>query len=35
MNRKREIPEVFKEVINNKEVVIFNPSTEQIDLQKN
>lgn len=34
MNRKREIPEVFKEVINNKEVVIFNPSTEQIDLQK-
>lgn len=34
LNRNREPADIIKEVINSREVVIFNPSTEPIDLQE-
>lgn len=34
INRKRELSEVMNDAISRKEVLIFDPSTEQIDLQE-
>ena len=34
LNRNREPADIVKEVINSREVMIFNPSTEPIDLQE-
>ena len=34
LNKHRELSEVLSEAIGNKEVMIFNPSTEPIDLQE-